>query len=89
MVVIEYDVTADGIIEIVALIDAVEEHDDDPDGTAWLEWRRGLEDQGLGCAPVPPDALARMEAAEDPDELRAIVESVLLADRRTKEAAAP
>jgi hypothetical protein len=82
---VEYDVTRDGTIELVALINAVEEDAADPDGEAWLKWRRSHEDGGLGCAPIPPDDVARMEATEDPDKLRAIVENVILADRRTKE----
>jgi len=85
MLFIEYDVTEDGQIELVALINAVEEDGDDPDGEAWLTWRRSHEDGGHGCAPVPPEDLALMETTEDPDELAAIVERVLLADRRTKE----
>jgi hypothetical protein len=82
---IEYDVTADGVIELVGLINAVDEDGDDPDGGAWLAWRRTHEDGGHGCALVPADELSRMEAAQDPDELRAIVERVVLADRRAKE----
>jgi hypothetical protein len=85
LLAIEYDVTPEGVIELVALINAVEEDGSDPDGEAWLAWRRTHEDLGMGCAPVPPDELARMEATEDPDELRVIVENVILADRRTKE----
>jgi hypothetical protein len=82
---IEYDVTPDGVIELVGLINAVEEDGADPEGEAWLAWRRAHDDAGLGCVIVPPADLSRMEAAEDPDELRAIVEDVILADRRAKE----
>ncbi|MGH9057440.1 MAG: hypothetical protein ACRDYY_16520 [Acidimicrobiales bacterium] len=82
---IEYDVTPEGSIEIVALINAVEEDGADPDGEAWLAWRRSHEDGGLGCALVSPDDLAQMEATEDADQLREIVERVVLNDRRTKE----
>jgi hypothetical protein len=85
MLAIEYDVTPDGVVELIALINAVEEDGADPDGEAWLAWRQTHEDAGMGCAPVPPAELARMEATEDPDELRAIVEEVILADRRAKE----
>lgn len=85
MLAIEYDVNPEGVIELVALINAVDETGDDETGEGWLAWRRTHEDAGLGCAPVPPAELARMEAAEDPDELWEIVESVILADRRTKE----
>lgn len=82
---IEYDVTADGVIELVALVNALDEEGTDPDGDAWLAWRRTHEDAGLGCALVPPDVLAQMEATEDPGELRLLVEEVVLADRRHKE----
>ena len=85
MLAVEYDVTSDGQIEVVALINAVDEEGSDPEGEAWLAWRRSHEDEGLGCAPIPPADLARMEATEDPEVLRAIVESVILADRRAKE----
>lgn len=84
---IEYDVTPEGLIEVVALVNAVEEDGADPEGDAWLAWRRTHEDGGLGCVLVPPDDLAMMEATEDPDELRGIVERVVLEDRRTKEVA--
>jgi hypothetical protein len=87
MLAIEYDVTAEGLIEVVALVNAVCEDDSDPDGEAWLAWRRSHADGGLGCAPVPPAELARMEATDDPVELRAIVERVVLEDRRRKEEA--
>jgi len=87
VLVIEYDVHPDGTIELVALVNAVDEGGDDPDGAAWLAWRRTHEDGGMGCAPVPPAELAAMEATEDPDELRAIVERVVLADRAGKESA--
>lgn len=85
VLVIEYDVKTDGLIDIVALINVIDEDGTDPTGESWLQWRRDHEDDGLGCAPVPPEILAKMEATEDPDELWAIVESVILEDRRTKE----
>lgn len=85
MLAVEYDVTPDGQIELVALINVVDEEGSDPDGEASLAWRRSHEDGGLGCAPIPPAELAPMEATEHPDELRGIVESVILADRRAKE----
>lgn len=84
MLAIEYDVLPDGTVELVALINAVDEGGDDPDGAAWLAWRATHEDEGMGCVGVAPGDLARMEAAEDPDELRAIVEQIVLADRATK-----
>jgi hypothetical protein len=87
---IEYDVTPDGSIELVALINAVEENDADVDGTDWLAWRAAsFDDDGLGCVGVAPSQLALMEATDDADELRAIVERVILADRATKEPSTP
>lgn len=87
MLFIEYDVHENGEIELVALINAVEEDGEDPDGQAWLSWRRAHEDEGMGCAAVSPEELARMEATEDPDELRGLVEQIILADRAGKEKA--
>jgi len=83
---IEYDVNGDGNIELVALINAVEEDGHDPDGEAWMAWRATHEDQGMGGVGVSPADLNAMESTEDPEELRAIVERVILADRATKEA---
>lgn len=85
MLFIEYDVNQIGEIEVVAMINAIEEDGKDPDGEAWLAWRKSLEDEGMGCAPVPPADLAIMEETEDPAELRAVVERILLADRADKE----
>ena len=82
---IEYDVTGEGQIELVALINAVEEDGQDPDGEAWLAWRAEHEDGGMGCVGVAPDDLKVMEQTEDPDALAAIVERIILADRATKE----
>jgi hypothetical protein len=85
---IEYDVTPQGEIEVVALINAVEENGDDTDGADWLAWRIAeFDDDGLGCVGVPASQLALMEDTEDVDELRAIVERIILADRATKEEA--
>ena len=85
MLVIEYDVTTEGMIELVALIEAIEVDDADPDGEAWISWRKSFEDEGLGCVVVTPEQLEAMAATEDPDELHAIVEALILADRRSKE----
>ncbi len=86
MLFIEYDVTQQGQIELVALINAVEERGEDPDGGAWMAWRRSeFDDNGLGSVAVSPAELAQMERTEDPDELRALVERILLADRASKE----
>jgi hypothetical protein len=83
---IEYDVTPDGSIEVVALINAVEENGADADGADWMAWRvESFDDNGLGCVGVPPSQLALMEGTDDADELRAIVEGVILADRAGKE----
>ena len=85
MLFIEYDVGDDGMIELVALINAIEEDDEDPNGEVWLAWRRTHEDAGFGCAPVAPEDLKVMESTEHASELKAVVERVVLADRLTKE----
>ena len=86
MLFIEYDVTPEGEIELVALVNAIEENGEDDDGAAWMDWRRSeFDDDGMGSVGVPPEDLALMESTEDPDELRAIVERIILADRATKE----
>ncbi len=87
---IEYDVTAQGEIELVALINATEQSGDDADGAAWMEWRVDtFDDDGLGCVGVPADRLALMEETDDVDQLRAIVEGIVLADRAAKEQLRP
>jgi hypothetical protein len=83
---IEYDVDPEGTIELVALINALEEEEEDPDGSAWLAWRSSMADSGMGCVGVTADTLASLEGTEDPGELAAIVERLILADRATKEA---
>jgi hypothetical protein len=83
---IEYDVTPQGAIDLVALINATEENGDDADGAAWMAWRvEQFDDDGLGCVGVSPSELALMEETEDVEQLRAIVERLILADRATKE----
>jgi hypothetical protein len=85
---IEYDVHPDGEIELVALVNAVDEDRYDPDGSSWLQWRSAeFDDDGLGCVGVSPPNLALMEETEDPDQLRTIVERIILADRSVKEGA--
>ena len=85
MLFIEYDVSTDGEIELVALINAVEEDGNDSDGEAWLEWRATHDDGGMGCVGVQHEDLNAMESTDDPETLSAIVERVILADRITKE----
>jgi hypothetical protein len=85
MLFIEYDVLPTGLIELVGLINAVEEDGQDPDGEHWMEWRRQQEDGGMGCVGVAADDLQLLEATEDPEALRSIVERIILDDRRTKE----
>lgn len=85
MLFIEYDVKEDGEIELVALINATEEDGEDPNGEAWLAWRAEHEDGGMGCVGVPPGDLKVMEETDDPAELVAFVEGLILADRATKE----
>jgi hypothetical protein len=83
---IEYDVTPQGVIELVALINATEQSGDDADGSGWMAWRvEQFDDDGLGCVGVPPAELALLEETEDPEQLRGIVERLILADRATKE----
>ncbi len=88
MLFIEYDVQADGEIELVALVNAIDEDGHDPDGSSWLQWRvTEFDDDGLGCVGVAPADLMLMENTDDSDELRAIVERIILADRSAKEGA--
>jgi hypothetical protein len=84
---IEYDVDPDGVIELVALVNAIEENGQDEDGSAWMAWRSSadFDDAGLGCVGVTPDDLALMESTEDPERLRSLVERIILADRAGKE----
>lgn len=85
MLFIEYDVSEQGLIELVGLINAIAEGGHDPDGTEWLAWRKTHDDKGMGCVGVPPADLKAMESTEDPEELRVIVERIILADRAKKE----
>jgi hypothetical protein len=86
MLFIEYDVHPDGEIELVALVNAIDEDGNDPGGSSWLDWRVAeFDDDGLGCVGVSPIDLASMEQTDDPDQLRAIVERIILADRSVKE----
>lgn len=88
MLFIEYDVTPEGRIELVALINAVEEHGEDADGADWIRWRSTeFDDGGLGCVGVSPADLALLEQTADPEQLRVVVERIILADRATKEVA--
>ncbi len=86
MLFIEYDVDDDGVVELVALINAVEETGADPDGAAWLAWRSAMDDGGMGCVGVGEADLRTMEETEDPEELSRLVERIVLADRAVKEA---
>ena len=85
MLVIEYDVTENGEIELVALINAVEEDGEDTDGEAWMAWHAQHEDAGMGCVGVSQEDLRIMEQTVDTDELADIVERIIVADRATKE----
>jgi hypothetical protein len=82
---IEYDVGDDGMIEVVGLINAIEENDEDPLGEDWMGWRQSFDDNGLGCVAVSPEHLTLMESTDDPEQIRVILERVILADRATKE----
>ena len=86
MLFIEYDVHPDGEIELVGLVNAEEEEGQDPDGSYWLHWRSTeFDDEGLGCVGVSPPDLALMEQTDEPEQLRAIVERIILDDRSSKE----
>jgi hypothetical protein len=86
MLFIEYDVHPDGEVELVALVNAVDEDGHDPDGSSWKEWRvNEFDDDGLGCVGIAPADLALLEETDRPDQLRAIVERIILADRSAKE----
>ena len=85
MLFIECDVKDDGMIELAGLINAIEEHDEDPLGEDWMSWRQSFDDNGLGCVAVSPEDLTLMESTDDPEQIRAIAERVILADRATKE----
>jgi hypothetical protein len=88
MLFIEYDVHSDGEIELVALVNAIDEDGHDPDGSSWMRWRVSeFDDDGLGCVGVSPTDLALMEQTDDPDQLRAVVERIVLDDWSTKEKA--
>jgi hypothetical protein len=90
MLFVEYDVRPDGQIELVALVNAIDEDGHDPDGTSWRQWRAAeFDDGGLGSVGVLPADLALMEGTDDPEQLRAIVERIILADRSVKETGAP
>jgi hypothetical protein len=89
MLFIEYDVHPDGEIELVALVNAIDEDGQDPDGSSWLQWRTAeFNDDGLGCVGVAAGDLTLMEETDDPDQLSAIVERIILTDRSAKEALA-
>ncbi len=85
MLFIEYDWRDDGEIELVGLINAVEEDSQDPDGEAWLGMAEDPRGRRHGVRRCAPDDLTTMEETEDPEELRRIVERIILADRATKE----
>lgn len=88
MLFIEYDVGDDGMIEVVGLINAIEENDEDPLGEDWMSWRQSFDDEGMGCVGVSAEDLSLMESTDDVEQLRTIVERIILADRATKEEAA-
>ena len=86
MLFLEYDVDEAGMIEIVAVIDAFEEDGNDPDASEWRAWRSTLSDAGHGFVAVPDDLEAAIEDERDPGEVLDLIEELILADRRTKEA---
>jgi hypothetical protein len=84
MLFIEYDHDDEENVQLIALIDASEENDEDPSGEHWLEWRRSLDDKGIGCCPVTEADNERMDAIADPNELRHFVMGVVRADAAAK-----
>ena len=66
MLFIEYDVTEQGEIEIVALVNAVEENGEDPTGEAWIRWRASHDDGGAGCVGVSRPDLETLESSRGP-----------------------
>ena len=88
MLFIEYDVGDDGMIEVVGLINAIEENDEDPLGEDWMSWRQSFDDEGMGCVGVSAEGLTLMESTDDVEQLQTIVGRIILADRATKEEAA-
>jgi hypothetical protein len=49
-----------------------------------MSWRQSFDDNDLGCVAVSPEDLTLLESTDDPEQIRAIVERVILADRATK-----
>ncbi len=84
MLVIEYDVLDSGLIELVALVNATDHDESDEDGRVWKAWRDGHPDGGFGYVAVPADILAEMEATEDPEKLRGLVEELIIRDHTAK-----
>jgi hypothetical protein len=87
MLAIEYDVDEEGVIHVVALVNAEEEAGDDPHGEAWLAWRRAHEDGGRGCVGVSGDSLRALEVLleeEQEDEFVSEIERLVIADHNAK-----
>ncbi|MGC8481934.1 MAG: hypothetical protein ACP5PJ_10330, partial [Acidimicrobiales bacterium] len=64
------------VIHIVALVNAEEESGEDPDGEAWLAWRRGHEDGGRGCVGVAGNALRALELLLEEEHEREFVSEI-------------
>ena len=68
MLFVEYDVTPEGEIELVALVNAVEENGEDADGSAWMDWRRDeFDDNGLGSVGVSSDDYEALRNSSPPE----------------------
>lgn len=50
-----------------------------------MAWRRTHEDAGMGCAPVPPNQLSRIEEPKTPKSFTRSSRKSSSPDRRTKE----
>lgn len=85
MLAVEYDVAEDGLIHVVAVIEAVDEEGVDLEGEAWIRWRRAHSDEGHGCVVLSPTEFKLIGDTEDEDELRRITEMAILRDRQGNE----
>lgn len=85
ILVVEYDVLADGAVEIVALISAEEQSGSDPDSLEWLAWRDSVDDARSSYIVMPPDAVAAIDSTEDDEEILAIIERAVVEGHNAKE----
>ena len=84
ILVIEYDVHDDGGIEVIALISAEEENDEDPEALEWLAWRNSFDDGGFGYVVMPEEAILAADATDDEKEILSIIERVIVESHNAK-----